>query len=210
MIHTYLAKNKSKANPKLTNGMFSLRHHIFKERMNWEVKSYQGKEIDNFDNDKATYIISADKNNFVNGCMRIIPTNHPYMLEKVFPVLLQGEKIPKSRDIWEVSRFATRPDPSSKEKQCSLGLTSLEIWRESVTLAMQHDVKEIIAVTSVSVEQLFRRTGLEITRFGNGKATRIGRVLSVACRMKVNQKALKTIDKTIKFYRQQLELDVAA
>ena len=53
--------------------------------------------------------------------------------------------------------------------------------------AVSNQIKQFVTVTSVALERLLKRTGLPIHRFGDGKAQRVGRVLTVACWVEINE-----------------------
>ena len=53
--------------------------------------------------------------------------------------------------------------------------------------ALKNKIERYVTVTSVAVERLFKRTGFPISRFGDGKATRVGKVLSAACWVEINE-----------------------
>src|ERR1700716_3981750 len=86
-------------------GMFRLRHEVFKERLAWEVGSQNGRERDMFDDLDPVYIV-CEEGNDVLGSWRLLPTTKPYMLKDVFPELLYGMPAPEAPDVWEISRFA--------------------------------------------------------------------------------------------------------
>src|SRR5690348_10357820 len=86
-------------------GMFRLRHEVFKERLDWEVGSRAGKERDVFDDLDPVYIV-CEKDGDVLGSWRLLPTTGPYMLQDVFPELLHGQPAPNAPHVWEISRFA--------------------------------------------------------------------------------------------------------
>lgn len=64
--------------------MYRLRHRMFVERMHWEgIRKPDGREIDEFDNDDAIYLLVMDEET-VCGCHRMIPTTKPHLLSEVF------------------------------------------------------------------------------------------------------------------------------
>src|SRR5215469_5126406 len=87
------------------DGMFRLRHEVFKERLDWEVGTSAGKERDMFDDLDPVYIVCEHQGE-VLGSWRLLPTTGPYMLKDVFPELLYGRQAPQAPDVWEISRFA--------------------------------------------------------------------------------------------------------
>lgn len=78
--------------------MHRLRHRVFKDRLKWDVRSFGGLEIDQFDMLDATYLIVGEAG--VQGSWRILPTTGPYMLRDVFRQLLDGKEPPDSPAIW--------------------------------------------------------------------------------------------------------------
>jgi len=169
------------------DGMYKLRGSVFKERLGWEVKTINGREVDDFDDLNPIFLLSRNNQRHIEGCLRLLPTTSPYMLEKVFPELLRGEAAPKDEDIWEWSRFAVLPVAEHQMAQGSLNEVTVGILRSAYEFAAQHDIKQYAAVTSVAAERLLRQLKLPMRRFGDGKATRIGKVLSVAIWVDINE-----------------------
>lgn len=168
-------------------GMFQLRHTVFKERLGWEVESSNGMETDHFDELDPVYMIAKDRQQGVSGCWRLLPTTGPYMLKDTFPQLLRGEPAPIDPAIWELSRFAVKPTASDDRRQANLGETTFAMMREVFTFGEQRGIESYVTVTSVALERMLRRIGLPIRRLGDGKAQRIGSVLSVACWIDLNE-----------------------
>ncbi|PCJ20807.1 MAG: autoinducer synthesis protein [Gammaproteobacteria bacterium] len=167
-------------------GMYHLRGKVFKERLNWDVQTQNGLEIDEFDQLNPIYLLSKNYRNDVEGCLRLIPTSGPYMLEKVFPQLLRGETIPKNKDIWEMSRCAVELSSSHPTVQGNMNDVTVGIIRNAYEFAVLHDIEQYVAVVSVAFERLLKQLGLPMRRFGDGRAVRLGKVLSTAVWIDVN------------------------
>ncbi len=86
-----------------------LRYRMFVERQKWDVPSYNHIEYDEFDTPAATYILAVDDHNRALGTTRLIATTRPYMVEKLWPDLVEIE-LPHSDSIWEASRFGCDPN----------------------------------------------------------------------------------------------------
>ena len=82
------------------------RHKVFIEMLGWELETRNGEELDQFDRPDTLYVVSQDDDGNVNGCARLLPTSQPYLLGEIFPQLMNGAEVPRSDEIWEVSRFA--------------------------------------------------------------------------------------------------------
>jgi acyl homoserine lactone synthase len=59
--------------------------------------------------------------------------------------------------------------------------------RSLLPFAEEHGIRHYVFVTSVALERLVTRIGLPLRRFGDGQAQRVGKVLSVACWLDVNE-----------------------
>jgi len=178
----YLANNTDGA---ILDEIFELRHRVFFETLKWAVHSQNGKEKDLYDSLKAAYITSGS-NGHVDGTMRLLPTTGPYMLKNTFPQLLQGEAPPRSSKVWEISRFAVEGQKDIHRASGTLNLNTLLILRKLYDFGIENGLSHFVFVTSAALERLLKRIGLPMYRFGNGKAVRIGNVLSVACWLEVN------------------------
>lgn len=81
-----------------------LRYRMFVERQGWSVPHHECMEYDEFDTPAATYIIVVDEHDQALGTARLIPTTRPYMVEQLWPDLVEG-LLPHSDQVWEASRF---------------------------------------------------------------------------------------------------------
>ena len=93
----------------LRDGMYCLRHRVFKERLGWSVTSIEGREHDKYDDLRPVYLLCRNEHDEVEGCWRLLPTTGPYLLKDVFGELLHGHPAPQDTRIWEISRFAIQP-----------------------------------------------------------------------------------------------------
>jgi acyl homoserine lactone synthase len=166
-----------------TAQLFRLRHRVFRERLQWNVPTAGGEERDEFDDARATYILSIASCGAVAGCIRLIPTQECYMIEKVFPGLLDGAPIPRATDVWEMSRFAFE---SNTTAESSWGFCEqvLDMIRGAIDFAKQRSIARYLLVTTMSVERLMLHQGLHCYRLGAPK--RIGGVASIALALEVD------------------------
>ncbi|MBL8509853.1 MAG: GNAT family N-acetyltransferase, partial [Chitinimonas sp.] len=87
-------------------GLARYRHRVFVEKLGWQLKCQDGLEFDQFDRPDTLYVVAQDQDDQVVGGARLLPTTRPYLLGEIFPQLLNGQPVPNSSDIWELSRFA--------------------------------------------------------------------------------------------------------
>ena len=166
--------------------MFAFRHRIFHDRLGWDVTSDRGLEHDAFDRLDPVYLLARDDHQRVEGCWRILPTTGPYMLRDTFPQLLGGHSAPQAPDIWELSRFAVEPGDGSSS-QAQLNSVALDMMRRAYAFAVENGIRQYVTVTSVALERLMKAGGIPMLRFGEGKAQRIGKVLTVACWIPIDE-----------------------
>lgn len=161
--------------------MYRFRHKVFHDRLDWEVSSRNGMEIDIFDELDPIYIVAKTSHRRVEGCWRLLPTMGPYMLKDTFSQLLRGEAAPEEENIWELSRFAVESTSAGDLAQGNVGILTLEMIRSALEFAETRGIRHYVTVISVALERLMKQAGFSVRRFGDGKAQRIGKVLSVAC-----------------------------
>ena len=166
--------------------MFRLRHEVFAERLGWAVESSAGHERDEYDALDPVYMIVRAGPGRVEGCWRLLPTTGRYMLRDTFPVLLGGEAAPADARVWELSRFAMQPAAPGDARQAHFGGATFAMMRAVVDHALCHGIDAYVTVTSVALERMLLRAGIPLRRFGDGRARRLGRVLSVACRIPID------------------------
>jgi N-acyl-L-homoserine lactone synthetase len=95
---------------KQLDSMFQDRKRVFVDRLKWNLPVIDGVyEKDQYDTDRAIYLISADRETQEHVCsMRLMATTDAHLLRDVFPSLCEGE-IPMGEDVWEVTRLCTAP-----------------------------------------------------------------------------------------------------
>jgi acyl homoserine lactone synthase len=166
--------------------MFIFRDKVFRVNLGWDVTSEDGQERDFYDSLRPFYMLARTKSNEVQSCWRLLPTTGPYMLKDTFPQLLAGEDAPQEPGVWEISRFAVTTVGHDERVQVTLNAITFSMIRSAFDFAQSLGIRRYIAVTSVALERLLRRIGLPVSRFAGLPAQRIGKVLTVACWIDIN------------------------
>lgn len=167
----FIAGVSSSISTNVKSEVFSYRYKVFVERLGWDLDTPINREVDQFDHDKTTYIIAKDEEHDVVGCARLLPTTMPYLLEEIFPELLNGINPPKSPDIWELSRFTSldlKEKEMPKNAQFSLD-TTVDLLKHTIECARKLGAKKIISVSPIGVERLLRKAGFKAHRAGPPK-----------------------------------------
>lgn len=147
------------------NQIFSYRYAVFVERLKWTLpNAAAGLEVDQFDHDSTCHVCLRDAGAIV-GYARLLPTTESYLLSEVFPELMNGAIIPRSATVWEISRVSSVDlrSPSERGRQAELaGLQA--VLRAAVQCALEHDVRNLISVSSVAIERILSRLGVNVCR----------------------------------------------
>lgn len=179
--------------PRTLERLYRFRYSVFSERLGWAVQVRDGQERDGYDALNPYYVVSRNRRGEVDGCWRILPTTGSYMLRDTFPELLDDEPAPQATDVWELSRFAVRAASPEAKVQASFSALTFQLLRAVCDFAQQQGIREYVTVTSVAMERLMRQAGLPLARMGDGKAKRVGHVLTVACRIPVTQELFEAV-----------------
>lgn len=134
-----------------------LRHRVFVEHRDLLHKTYDGMEYDEFDTPAAVYLVWRDERQIVRGLIRTAPTSAPYMLETHWPYLCQTRGLPKSDDVWEITRVCVdrhfQPDVRRRivpELLCALQ-----------EFCLGNDIVAVVGVTRQHLLNHFLREGVQ-------------------------------------------------
>jgi len=143
------------------------RHRIFVEQLGWELPTeHEGMERDQFDGPDTLYVVAKDNAGSLCGCARLLSTEKAYLLSSVFPGLMDGQPLPSSSEIWELSRYTTQPlggETLSREQQKDRFAALLKVVVEA---ALERGAKRLITFSYLGVERLARNFGLHVHRAG--------------------------------------------
>jgi acyl homoserine lactone synthase len=164
---TVVAGTKDELPSGLEVDLAGYRHAIFIESLGWQLPVENGLERDQFDRADTLYVVAKDKAEVVCGCARLLPTTKPYLLDEVFPHLLGDTPAPHSRQIWELSRFSSKPKPgdetlSREEARRRFGV----LFAALATAALAKGATRLITFTAMGVERILRNMGLHAHRVG--------------------------------------------
>jgi acyl-homoserine lactone synthase len=89
----------------LLRAMFAARKLVFVDLLKWDVPVLDGRfEIDQFDDEHATYLILADGAGGHLGSARLLPTTRPHILDSFYADLCDDDP-PRAVDVAEITRF---------------------------------------------------------------------------------------------------------
>lgn len=94
--------------------MFRLRHEVFVKNRGWSLPSCNGREIDQYDNEKAIYFLDIGDDDRIYGAVRMTPTETSSLLADYFPHLVENGQSPRGPDIYECTRYIVLPPRKSR------------------------------------------------------------------------------------------------
>lgn len=170
---------QSRAGDRLIDQAFQLRARVFADRLGWTVTTRDGREFDQYDELNPTYILAlgsiCDR---VIGCSRLLPGDGLTMLANTFPQLLDGRPLPSGRHTIESSRFCVDTSIHTSHGVRGLHQVTMALFAGILDWAIRSGCSQVITVTDLRLERLFRRAGLPFERCGPPLA--IGNTIAVA------------------------------
>lgn len=148
-----------------TEDLFTLRKNIFKDRLQWDVSCFDGKEFDKFDNEKTDYIFGM-KNGVIICGTRIIDVKHHNMLNDTFSSFFKEVNLPEGKFI-ESTRFFVDKDRVSSLLGNRSSIT-LALFLSLINYAQRHHYDGILAVASHPMMIIIRKSGWNVTVLETG------------------------------------------
>jgi len=109
MIHVIDASNAPRYEAQLQEHFF-IRHRIYVGERKWQaLERPDGREIDQFDNEDAIYLLALEGSRVVGGT-RLVPTLRPHLMSEVFPYLANVRGLQRGPDIVEWTRIFAIPE----------------------------------------------------------------------------------------------------
>lgn len=97
--------------------MFEDRKSVFVDLLKWDVPVIEGRfELDQFDDEQATYILVADGDGGHLGSARLLPTTRPHILDSLFRDLCAAPP-PAGPNVFEITRFCLSRRQSARSRR---------------------------------------------------------------------------------------------
>lgn len=194
----------------LDTALAHYRHRIFVEQLGWKLPGADDHfERDQYDREDTVYVVAQDdETGSICGCARLLPTTRPYLLQELFPFLLADDMpAPVAGDVWELSRFAANPaaSPAASDLNHEDSAWAVRPMLASVVeCAAKLGARQLIGVTFLSMERLFRRIGVHAHRAGAPQ--RIDDRMVVACWIDIDSQTLSALGLDPSLERMQSKL----
>jgi len=168
----------------ILDAMHADRKRIFVDLLKWDVPVIDRRyEIDQFDDERAIYLVAADRNGGHRGSIRLLPTIGDHILGTLFPRLC-GEPIPRSPHTYEISRGCLSPRLRAAERlQVRNALTTA-----AVEYALLHKVDSYTCIADSGWLSQILCLGWECRPLGLPRRT--GRAMTGALRIDIGPDTL--------------------
>ena len=179
----------------LLDQMHQLRARVFHERLNWDVTVRDGREHDEFDRCKPTYILVVTGKETVIGAVRLLPATGPTLLTVLFPELAgQGLFRPHAAMI-ESSRFCVDTSVTAAYEPGGQGQAlhsaTWTLFAAIIEWSMANGYSELITATDLRIERILRRAGWPMVRIGEPKP--IGNTRAVVGLLPIDRPSFETV-----------------
>lgn len=99
---------------------YHLRHQVFAEELGWAPSNESRMEMDDYD--LSCTMIGLFANNRLIACLRILLPTQQFMIEREFNAILSGNKILKTPETIEVTRFCIASDVRKSKVSTNFGM----------------------------------------------------------------------------------------
>lgn len=147
---------KASERPDLMALAWRLRYRVFKQSLKWQILTNDLLEFDEFDMSAVHCVIT--QNAKVVGYWRALRTDAAYLLEQSFPQFQTAYAFPRSKRIWEISRFAIDPEFPDRRQ------VGAQLARAFVEHGFRAGATEVIGITEPGFEAFLKRSGLTLHR----------------------------------------------
>lgn len=98
---------------------YRIRHDIYVGERRWmELARPDGRDVDQFDTDDATYLLGIEPGRGVVAGSRLVPTMKPHLMSEVFPELAKVRGLPRAPDVMEWTRIFVVPSRREDGRLC--------------------------------------------------------------------------------------------
>lgn len=108
--------HNARAYSQLVAAMHRDRKRVFIDTLRWNLPHEADRELDQFDNEHAEYLILQDRATGDHlASLRLLRTDRPHLMSEVFPYLCEGA-VPRGPRIREVTRLCLSPRLRARDR----------------------------------------------------------------------------------------------
>jgi N-acyl-L-homoserine lactone synthetase len=163
------------------------RKRIFVDLLKWDVPVIDGRyEVDQFDNERAVYLVCSEEDGVHRGSIRLLPTDGEHILGSVFPWLCEGA-VPSAPTIYEISRGCLSPRLRAPERLFVRNALTTAV----VEYALLHEIDAFTCIADSGWLSQILSLGWDCWPLGLPQ--KVGRVLTGALRIDIRSDTLQKL-----------------
>lgn len=145
MLHVVSARNRELYERQVEES-FHIRHRIYVAERGWhDLDRGDKREVDQFDNDDAIYLLALDESTRgVLGGSRLVPSIKPHLMSEVFPQLASVRPLPREPAVFEWTRFYVIP---ARREPHAISAVSCIIMCGVQEYCLQNGIRQLSIVT---------------------------------------------------------------
>ncbi|HEY0107506.1 MAG TPA: acyl-homoserine-lactone synthase [Rhizomicrobium sp.] len=142
MLYLVDRRNREEFLPQLEE-MFRIRHAIYVEGRGWRaIARADGREIDQFDTEDASYLLGLNEQGGVTSGVRLLPTTGPHLMRDVFAHTVTWGRVPCDARVFEMTRYFVWGDVRGDARRQAVR----EVFCGIVEYALAHRLSHISVV----------------------------------------------------------------
>ncbi|GAB4152780.1 MAG: acyl-homoserine-lactone synthase [Sphingomonadales bacterium] len=168
--------------------MYRQRKAVFVDRLKWDLRVVNGREIDQFDNEHAVYLLaSASPRDELNASARLLPTTVPHLNSELFSTHCADGPI-RGSDAWEISRVCIANHVNDRAERIRL---TAGIAAAAVEFGLARNLRYLTFVSTMVIVPHILSFGWDVMPLGMPFGRGVNK--SVALRATVNLEGLVAI-----------------
>jgi len=157
-IHVITDENKTGYGA-ILDEYFRLRHEIFVGERGWcDLERPDGRDVDAYDNDQATYLIALDDRRVIGG-LRLYPTLLPHMISESFAHLVRDRDVLSGPTILECTRYFI-------VRERRMGRTDCRLLAAFQQFCLEGGITEVTAVVEMWWLPRWQQAGFKVRPLG--------------------------------------------
>jgi acyl-homoserine lactone synthase len=184
-VHVVTNENKA-AYAGILDEYFRLRHEVFVGERGWrDLERPDARDVDAYDNDRATYLIAIDHGHVIGG-LRLYPTLLPHMISETFAHLVRGRTVLTGPTILECTRYFI-------VRERRMGRTDCRLLAAFQQFCLEEGVSEVTAVVEMWWLPRWQQAGFKIRPLG--LPTMVAGQPCIAAAIQVSDESLRHVSR---------------
>lgn len=146
---------------KVLQDTFRLRRKVFVEQLKWALPTRGDEETDQFDMNRASYLVTLGARGQVLAMVRILPSQEPNLSCDVLGPQM-GVEMPRGPHIVEMTRLCADPDLTQEDRRAAM----LDLRQSIAALCLKRGWTHTVGVGYDHHLQPFIRSGMSVQVLG--------------------------------------------